>query len=111
MLVLGTMNVVLRFFDGPGSMSPAKKASRFRFSPILFSTVLNDLSPGTYRGGGIALLSFSPVLTLRSRTVFISFKKAAILSDGTLTVGWPARRVRPAAALIGASIGGVVGFK
>lgn len=51
------------------------------------------------------------LLTLRKRTVFISLKNAAILSDGTLTVGWPDLRVRPAMLLMGASTGGTVGFR
>ena len=109
--MLGTRKVVLRFFDGPGPVSSAYSESRFRFSPIILSTALNDRSPGIYRGGGIDLLSLSPMLTLRRRTVFISFKKAAILSVGTLTVGCPALRVLPAAALIGASTGGTVGLR
>ena len=62
-------------------------------------------------GPGVAAPSSGPEPTFLRRAVLISLRNAAILSDGTLKVGWPCLFVAvrvSVAALIGASRGGEV---
>ena len=86
------------------SLIPCPLELRVRSPPIVTSPAID--------GGPIAPVSDDPPPTLRSRTVFISRRNAAILSDGRFSVGWPVLRVREAppyaALLIGASTGGAV---
>ena len=131
---LGTTTLSFTVYSPTGSST----ASLFLFSPmkILAATpVSNDVSPmiaallaslipaplllrvrspamspaaDAAKSGGPIVPAGSP--TLRSLTLFISRKNAAILSDGTFTVGCPALRVR-ATLLMGASTGGAVGLR
>lgn len=98
-------------------LSPSVAAILALLIPVEIVLRSNSLTPApaalaVLAGGPIDVLPVSPP-TRRNRTVFISRRNAAILSDGTLTVGCPVFFVRApyATLLIGASTGGSVRFR